>query len=122
MIFPRYWKFFIESQGLIGKLTDIPAEQDVSGLGAEICWFDEEEARSESEDLFPGIIVARDGFVPVGGCDIGTGDPYFIFEKDGHGAPLYRIFHRAVREDGYDRKEAVAVVLRDYRDITKCKS
>ena len=115
---PLYWKSFIESEDLIGKHTTIPEEEDRSGLGAYICWFDDDGSRSEKEDFYPGIAVSSDGFVPVGGCTIGSGDPYFICERDGIGGPLYRVYHDAVREDGYCRDDAVAIVLQDYRSIS----
>jgi hypothetical protein len=119
---PSYWKSFVESEGLVAKHTTIPEEEDLSGLGADICWFDDESSRSEKEEFYPGIAVSKDGFIPVGGCDIGSGDPYFICEKDGVGGPLYRIYHDSVREDAYCREDAVVVVLSDYRTIAKFKS
>lgn len=121
MTFPSYWQSFIGSAGLAGGRTSIPATEDLSGIGAEIYWFTDEQAREERDDVYPGIAVAKDGFVPVGGCDTGGGNPYFICTADGPGGPLYRIYHDAVRDDGYDRDEAVAVVLRDYREILRFK-
>ena len=49
----------------------------------------------------------------------GSGDPYFINIDDGANGPLYRIYHDAVGEDGYDRNDAVAVVLESQSDILK---
>jgi hypothetical protein len=121
MIQPLHWKFFIESEGLLGKHTVIPEEEDLSRLGADICWFDDEDSRLEKEDLYPGMAVSHDEFIPVGGCNTGSGDPYFICEKDGADGPLYRIYHDAVREDGYCREDAVAIVLQNYQSITKFK-
>lgn len=119
---PPYWKRFIEVEGLIGKETEIPASADLSGVGACIEWLDEEGSRSESEDLYPGIAVAKLGYIPVGGCSIGTGDPYFIRETDGEGGPLYRIYHDQVREDCVATEQAIAVVLPDYRLLAQFKN
>lgn len=121
MTFPPYWQAFVESAGLTGGRTSIPEEKDQSGLGADIYWFSDEQAREEKEKFYPGIAVAKDGFIPVGGCDIGSGDPYFICVKDGAGGPLYRVYHDSVRKDGYNRDDAVAVVLRDYREVSNFK-
>ena len=118
---PIYWKSFVESERLVGKHTTIPEEEDLSRLGADIQWFDDEGSRLEKEDFYPGIAVSNDGFIPVGGCNIGSGDPYFICEKDGVGGPLYRIYHDVVREDGYCREDAVAIVLQSYQSIAKFK-
>jgi hypothetical protein len=121
MTLPSYWRAFLAAENLVGTHTTIPEEEDRSSVGAEICWFDDEGARSEKEELYPGIAVAKDGFIPVGGCDIGTGDPYFICVMDGVGGPLYRIYHDRVSEAGYTREEAVAVVLTDYREVSRFK-
>ncbi len=59
----------------------------------------------------------KDGFIPVGSCLEGWEDPYFINTHDGAEGPLYRISHDAVTEDGYERNEAVAVVLCKCSDI-----
>ena len=121
MTLPGYWKTFIESEGLVGRTSSIPESDDASGVGAEIRWLDEDGARVEKDELYPGIAVAKDGFVPVGGCDIVSGDPYFICVLDGVGGPLYRVHHDSVREAGYEREDAIAIVLRDYRELTRCR-
>jgi hypothetical protein len=121
MTLPTYWQSFIESNALVGGRTSIPEDKDLTGVGADIYWFTDEQAREEKEEFYPGIAVAKHGFVPVGGCDMGSGDPYFICAADGAGGPLYRVYHDSVREDGFDRSEAVAVVLQDYRAILSFK-
>ncbi|MDZ4406127.1 hypothetical protein [Prosthecobacter sp.] len=119
---PPHWKKFIKDQGLAGRETEIPESADLSGVGACIEWLDDEGSRSEREDLYPGIAVAKLGYIPVGGCSIGTGDPYFIREADGEGGALYRIYHDEVREDGFVSQQAIAVVLPDYRLVAKFKN
>jgi hypothetical protein len=114
---PDYWTRFIQDHGLAGTAVEVPAEADISGLGIELEFFDEEGTRSEAEDLFPGIRVLEDGFIPVAGDALGSGDPYFINIRDGDGGPLYRIYHDAVGENGYDPNKAVVVVLKDYREM-----
>jgi len=114
---PPYWKAFVEGHQLIGRELSLPAEADLSGIGAEIELLDEQGVRSEQMNHYPGIAVAAAGFVPVGGCSSGSGDPYFIRLRDGEGGPLYRIYHDEVSEDGYDEARAVAIVLADYRNL-----
>ncbi len=118
---PPYWKKFIENEGLIYKETEIPALADLSGVGGCIEWLDDEGSRSEREDSYPGIAVTKFGYFPVGGCSIGTGDPYFVRESDGEGGPLYRIYHDEVSEDGFVSPNAIVIVLSDYRDLAKFK-
>lgn len=116
---PPHWIQFLQSEGLVGRETTIPEADDISGVGADIAWLTEEESRDEQDQVYPGIGVRKDGYIPVGGCSIGTGDPYFIREQDGVGGPLYLIYHDEVHADGYDAKRAIAIVLPDYRLLKK---
>jgi hypothetical protein len=114
---PEYWKHFVDENGLVDTEVEVPPEADLSGLGIELEFLDAAGTRVEAEELYPGIGVYRDGFIPVGGCAFGSGDPYFINVNDGENGPLYRIYHDAVGDENYDRSQAVAVVLKDYREL-----
>jgi len=115
---PSYWALFIEEHRLVGRRIQIPESADVSGLGADLQVYSAEQSREEAERFYPGIAVAPDGFVPVAQCLIGSGDPYFINVRDGEGGALYRIYHDAVSAGSYNPAEAVAIVLRDARDLS----
>jgi len=91
-----------------------PGEDEMTAI-IEI--LDDATAEIEATELWPGIGVRKDGFVPVGGCAIGTGDPFFINVNDGPNGPLYQIDHERVGKDGYDRSEAVEVMLEHYQDL-----
>lgn len=114
---PPYWTTFLAAHKLTGREVSIPETADRSGVGVDMEFLNEAGFLSESQDAYPGLAVAADGFVPVGSCSIGSGDPYFINLVDGEGGPLYRIYHDCVSEHGYDRSAAVAVVLDDYREL-----
>jgi len=114
---PAYWKSFVEENDLVGKEFSVPPESDLSGVGADIVILDEQGIKSEQTELYPGIAVAKDGFIPVGGCTVGCGDPYFINERDGEGGALYRVYHDEVSEEGYDAARAVVIVLNNYREL-----
>ncbi|WP_254507360.1 hypothetical protein [Anatilimnocola floriformis] len=116
---PPYWKSFIEKHSLVGREFSIPDDRDASGVGAVLEILDEQSSESEETDVYPGIAVRKDGFVPVGSCCLGSGDPYFICERDGEGGPLYRIYHDQVSEAGYEASRAIAIVLNDYRDLLR---
>lgn len=116
---PHYWQTFIEQHQLTGRELSIPVESDLSGVGAKIEILDERGISAEQTCIYPGIAVSKAGFVPVGGCCIGTGDPYFINTRDGEGGPLYRIYHEEVADESYDAARAIAVVLKDYRELLK---
>jgi hypothetical protein len=112
-----YWRTFVEQHHLVEREISVPDDRDVSGVGAEIEILDELGIQSEQTDLYPGIAVAKEGYIPVGGCSLGTGDPYFINTRDGEGGPLYRIYHDEVVDEHYDANTAIVVVLRDYREL-----
>lgn len=112
-----YWRTFVNTNHLVGREVSVPAECDSSGVGAEIEILDESGIQSEQSELYPAIAVAEAGYVPVGGCNIGTGAPYFINTRDGEGGPLYRIYHDEVVDEHYDSKAAIVVVLKDYREL-----
>lgn len=114
---PPHWVNFLAAHNLIGREVSISESADRSGVGVDMEFLNEADSLSELQDAYPGLAVVADGFVPVGSCLIGSGDPYFINLADGEGGPLYRIYHDSVSEHGYDRSTAVAVVLEDYREL-----
>jgi hypothetical protein len=114
---PEYWKAFRSEHSLESKDVSVPEEGDLSGVGVDLVILDDAGSRQEAEELYPGMGVSKDGFVPVGHCDIGSGDPYFINMNDGPDGPLYRIYHEEVDADGYDRDEAVDIVFKSYTQI-----
>lgn len=117
MVIPEYWVKFLDGHELRGKVFRIADESDLSGVGAELFIFDERQSVEEAVDFYPGLVVSRDGYVPVAGCLVGSGDPYFIKTDDGERGRLYRIYHDAVADDGYDVGEAVTVVLSSYEQL-----
>lgn len=117
-MFPAYWQSFLDQYSLTGKMASVPEDVDMTGHGAELTFMAPNESKQEAEDFYPGIAVVADGYVPVGNCEIGTGDPYFINSNDGPNGPLYRIYHEAVHaEEGYDASEAIATVLDRYNEL-----
>lgn len=114
--FPAAWMAFLDAHDLHGACFEVPEDADASGLGAELQLLTEAQAREEAEDCYPGISMRADGYVPVGMCLLGSGDPYFIRLPEGQAGPLYRIHHDATEAPGEGgtvryRADAVAVVL-----------
>jgi hypothetical protein len=112
------WKAFIAENNLLKRETVIPADRDKTGLGAVILWMSEASSTEEKEKFYPGIAVAPLGYIPVGECQYGSGDPYFISERGRPYGPLYRVYHDSVGEGGVG-KDAIVLVLEDYREILK---
>lgn len=116
---PDYWKDFIESNGIIHAEVEIPKSRDLSKVGAEFQIMSAEDSEDESKNFYPGLVVRKDGYIPVGSCSIGSGDPYFINEKDGKNGALYRIYHDSVFDENCDKEKAIELVLKNYEDIVK---
>lgn len=119
MEIPAYWKKFRDDNSLGAFEIEIPESEDRSEVGAVIEILDDTGILSEATDLYPGIEAARHGFIPVGGCSIGSGDPYFIKETEGPDGSLYRIYHDMVFDDDFPEDEAVALVLERYATILR---
>jgi hypothetical protein len=84
----------METHPLIGMAMRIGEEIDESGMGAEFYWLTPENMISEGFYLHPGKVVAKEHFLPIGACAIGTGDPYFLDLKSGDDPRLVRILHQ----------------------------
>jgi len=118
-VLPSYWTKFVAEHRLAGREFLVPwtAEDADDDLTHEIGVMSEAHVYEEATKLWPGVRVFPDGFVPVGADLIGTGDQYFININDGPGGPLYQIDHEKVYDDGYDRNDAVSVVLKNYEEL-----
>jgi hypothetical protein len=116
-MFPDFWVKFVLNRRLVGATVEVPEELDQSGLGIDMKFLTQEQAIDEATNFWPGLAVAKDGYVPVASCLCGSGDYYYIRATDGAAGPLYRIYHDAVNEDGYDANQAIAVVLHSYEEL-----
>lgn len=124
---PEYWKAFITQNELVGEYFEIPESADLSELdGGNLKLLSDNQIIDETNEFYPGIAVKKFGFIPVGSCSLGSGDPYFININDGVNGKLYRVYHDAemVDEESYNMDEAVNIVLADYTELLKyvCKS
>jgi hypothetical protein len=118
-MWPQGYRQFVEVNTLAGKSVELSDEDDLSGIGASIRLFNEAEAASEANDVYPGLVVKADGYVPIACCAEGSGDPYFIRIQDLQPGPVYRIYHDSVHDQNYDRGQAIARVLDSYEHLLK---
>ncbi|MCG8208207.1 hypothetical protein [Tenacibaculum finnmarkense] len=73
----------------------INEEEDLSELGVELQWFSPSEMIEEAYDSYPGICAIKEGYLPLGKCMEGSGDPYFIKNvKEDYN--IYRVPHDAI--------------------------
>ena len=121
---PEYWKKFLDKNEMRWVSCKIPPEADLGNIdeeGPDLYIFNEESSTQEASENYPGIGVKSDGYFPVAGCELGSGDPYFININDGENGPLYCIFHDEVMDENYDRSKAIIKVLESYQDLVKYK-
>jgi hypothetical protein len=109
---PIYWKKFVENHNLIGQEIEFPWPGE-SDLNAIIEILDYNAIKMEATEYWPGIGALKHGYIPVGGCAIGTGDPFFININDGEDGPLYKIDH----EETTDITKGIYVMLQSYKSL-----
>jgi hypothetical protein len=119
MMWPDEYRQFVDLNALAGMQVELSDQDDLSGVGASIQLFNEADAASEANDVYPGLIVKAEGYVPIACCAEGSGDPYFIRIQDQRPGPVYRIYHDSVHDENYDRGQAIARVLGSYEDLLK---
>ena len=117
-LLPEHWKLFATQHSLVGREIEFPWPGK-DELVAVIEIFDDGSVEHEARGAYPGIVVLRDGFVPIGGCSIGTGDPYFLNVLDGPAGPIYKIDHTQVHSNGYNHDTAVTEMLGSYHDLLR---
>jgi hypothetical protein len=115
-MFPQYWIDFLEREGLVNRDVEIPEDRDLSGFGADMRFCTSNESIDEAENYQPGITVAPLGYVPVGHCLFGSGDPYFINSNDGKNGALYRVCHEYADQEPLNMERLVELVLKNYED------
>lgn len=88
------------SYPLVGTEFSLSEDEDESGLGVEMQWFTPAQMISETSEAYPGIVAKPVGYLPVGMCLVGSGDPYFLkIDSGGDDPPVVRIPHEAADAD-----------------------
>ena len=118
---PEYWRNFVTENEIIGCDFEVPEDEDLSELGADLKIMSIEQCISEATECYPEIVALKEGYVPVAMCLAGSGDYYYIKTTEGKHGSLYRIYHDAV--DG----EKIAIngidkVLNNYASLLQSKS
>lgn len=72
------YKDFVNNFRIIGTRFSLTAQQDHSGQGVKMIWLSPEQQVDEALNFYPGIVVLKEGFLPIGACLRGSGDPYFL--------------------------------------------
>ena len=108
------------SAPLTGARMYVDDRDDPTGIGVSMQWMNATELLSELNEASPGREAKREGFLPVGKCLEGSGDPYFL-SGTGEDPPLVRIPHTAARGGALNRTavETVAPSLSQFLRMAK---
>ena len=96
---------------LIGSEFTLTRQQDLSGLGVRLRWMTPKHMIEEAFDSFPGIAAFPLGFIPLGTCMVGSGNPYFVKAQAGTDTPLVRIPHDRLNPD-LSLSESIVEIVR----------
>src|SRR5215204_4429494 len=99
-LLPAHLLDWLLSYPLVGTEFSLSEEEDESVLGVEMQWLTPAQMISETIDTYPGIVAVPHGYLPVGMCLVGSGDPYFLKINPGDDPPVVRIPHEATDADG----------------------
>jgi hypothetical protein len=80
---------------LIGSILTLDENHDLSEMGVELRWLKPADMLQEAREMSPGKEVLEEGYLPVGECLLGSGDPYFLRMSDGQDPPVVRVPHDA---------------------------
>ena len=102
-LLPTWFLDVILSYKLIGSRLSITQHADQSSIGVEMLWLTPEQMISEANDVEPGLTVCSNGFLPIGICASGSGDPYFLDFRDIESTDpaVIRIRHDLAGEGAY---------------------
>jgi hypothetical protein len=101
---PDWLMALLRGHALAGVGFSLSADHDESGIGAEVIWLTPEQMVSESVECEPGRSVLSYGFLAIGACAEGSGDPYFLnLSNPSDDPPLVRIPHDYAVSVSYPR-------------------
>lgn len=96
----------LEKYRLSGACFSISEDDDLSEMGVDIKWFSSEQIVDEALNAYPGKSVMKQGYLPVGTCLSGSGDPYFLkVSKEPGLSALVRVPHYVASDDDYPEED-----------------
>ncbi len=75
---------------IVGLDFSLDEKHDESGMGVEMRVMTASQIIDEGAESQPGITASCAGYLPIGMCLEGSGDPYFLNTRNG---ALVRIYH-----------------------------
>jgi hypothetical protein len=120
---PAWFLSMLRTYRLAGTCLTLEDEADESGLGVELIWLTPPQVISEATECQPGLSVVPQGYIPIGACAVGSGDPYFLDMRGGEtDPPLVRVPHDFAVHARYplDRIERVTTTLSGFFAKATC--
>ena len=107
---PGWLMAILREHPLAGVGFSLSTDDDESGIGAEVRWLTPEQMVSENVECEPGRSVLSYGFLAIGACAEGSGDPYFLdLSNPSDDPPLVRIPHDYAVSAPYPRDKIEVV-------------
>jgi hypothetical protein len=116
-LMPEWLLTLLRNNRVAGVDFSLDTIDDESGLGVELLWLTPKQIVSEAMECQPGISVTRLGYVPIGACAEGSGDPYFLnLREPTVDPPVVRVPHDLAGNEQYpfDRIELVSRSLSNF--------
>jgi hypothetical protein len=82
----------VRNYPIIGQKFKLSQAEDHSGMGMQMKWLTPAQQVEEAFDFYPGMIVVKYDYLPIGECLAGSGDPYFL-KADYNVWNVYRVLH-----------------------------
>lgn len=108
---PEWFMSALRDFPLAGSRFSLTEEDDQSEMGVEFRWMSPRQIATEVRDAQPGKAAAKCGYLPIGQCLEGSGDPYFLRVSENAANPaIVRIPHDSIGSDGDLLESDVEVV------------
>ena len=123
MILPSWFVKLITDFKLIGSDLFLSEQYDESEMGVMLKWKTPQDMIDELFEYYPGVAVVGMGYLPVGSCLEGSGDPYFVkLTQKVSDAKFVRIRHDLVEDDDtYLEDEIETVCLNIQQFFNNCQ-
>ncbi|RKZ74786.1 MAG: hypothetical protein DRR19_29840 [Candidatus Parabeggiatoa sp. nov. 1] len=99
-LLPGWFINMLSDYPLIGVNLTLSEALDESSFGVDMVWLSPKQMVEEALETYPGIIAIQLGYLPIGSCLFGSGDPYFLkMTVDNDNPPFVRIPHDILDEN-----------------------
>ena len=88
-LLPAWLMEVLQNYSLSGVCFSLDEENDESGLGADLKWFDVKQIAEEALTAYPGNAVLDLGCLPIAACLAVSGGPYFLKVKGNNVSDLH---------------------------------